>query len=60
MYVSPTSVSMRAGVKRTRRLDQASGLRAAMIPTPSKRRQVQVIAVSSGKGGVGNENDLTL
>lgn len=56
MYVSPTSVSMRAGVKRTRRLDQASGLRAAMNPTPSKRRQVQVIAVSSGKGGVGKSN----
>jgi len=56
MSVSPTSVSMRAGVKRTRRLDQASGLRAAMNPTPSKRRQVQVIAVSSGKGGVGKSN----
>ncbi|MGV7227422.1 MAG: AAA family ATPase, partial [Nitrospirales bacterium] len=41
---------------RPRRLDQASGLRAAMNPTPSIRPQVQVIAVSSGKGGVGKTN----
>ena len=56
MSVSTTSINMRAGVTRTRRLDQASGLRAAMNPAPSKRRHVQVIAVRSGKGGVGKSN----
>lgn len=56
MPVFTTSDNMRAEGRRTRRVDQASGLRAAMKPTPSKRRPVQVIAVSSGKGGVGKSN----
>ena len=56
MAISTTSSTIRSGVARPRRLDQASGLRAAMNPTPSIRPQVQVIAVSSGKGGVGKTN----
>ena len=56
MPVSTTSSDIRSRVARPRRLDQASGLRAAMNPTPSIRPQVQVIAVSSGKGGVGKTN----
>jgi len=56
MTVSTMSSAIRSGVPRPRRLDQASGLRAAMDPIPSVRRQVQVIAVSSGKGGVGKTN----
>ncbi len=56
MPVSRTLSAIRSGVAGPRRLDQASGLRAAMKPTPSIRSQVQVIAVSSGKGGVGKTN----
>ncbi len=56
MTLSTMSSTRRPGVPRPRRLDQASGLRAAMHPTPPARRQVQVIAVSSGKGGVGKSN----
>ncbi len=56
MTVSTTSEHMKAVGTRIRRLDQASGLRAVMDPTPSTRRPVQVIAVSSGKGGVGKSN----
>ena len=41
------------------KIDQASGLRAAMGPMPSKRPPVQVVAVSSGKGGVGKTNVVT-
>lgn len=52
---TPSSV-MRAKVARPRRLDQASGLRAAMAPPPPMPAPVQVIAVSSGKGGVGKSN----
>lgn len=52
---TPSSV-MRAKVTRPRRLDQASGLRAAMAPPPPMPAPVQVIAVSSGKGGVGKSN----
>ncbi len=39
--------------------DQASGLRAAMEPLASGRKPVQVVAVSSGKGGVGKTNVVT-
>lgn len=47
---------MSSGIK-TRRPDQATGLRAAMAPEfPVHRPHVQVIAVSSGKGGVGKTN----
>ena len=44
------------GVIRPRRLDQASGLREAMTPASRAQPQVQVVAVSSGKGGVGKTN----
>ena len=44
------------GVPAKRRLDQASGLRAAMTPNPQDPSRIQVIAVSSGKGGVGKSN----
>ena len=44
------------GVMRSERLDQASGLREAMTPTSKAQPQVQVVAVSSGKGGVGKTN----
>ncbi len=56
MGLSTTSSPIRPGITRYRRLDQASGLRAAMNPTQSLQPQVQVIAVSSGKGGVGKTN----
>jgi len=56
MAVSTNFSRVRSGVVRPRRLDQASGLRAAMNPVPSLQPQVQVIAVSSGKGGVGKTN----
>lgn len=40
-----------------RRLDQATGLRAVMEPASvSRPPKVQVVAVSSGKGGVGKTN----
>jgi flagellar biosynthesis protein FlhG len=53
----PTSSSVvRAGVTRSRGLDQASGLRAAMDSSLPRPAPVQVIAVSSGKGGVGKTN----
>ncbi len=53
-----TSISpiLKPMVGKARRLDQASGLREAMIPTTCVQPQVQVIAVSSGKGGVGKTN----
>lgn len=38
------------------KLDQASGLRAAMEERPVSGKPVQVVAVSSGKGGVGKTN----
>jgi flagellar biosynthesis protein FlhG len=56
MALSTTSPGIRSGVLKSRKLDQASGLRAAMNPIPSVRQRVQVIAVSSGKGGVGKTN----
>ena len=56
MTVTTTSGNMSTEGMRVRRVDQASGLRAAMNPIPSKRQSVQVIAVSSGKGGVGKSN----
>jgi len=37
-------------------MDQASGLRTALRPPSGSRAPVQVIAVSSGKGGVGKTN----
>lgn len=40
----------------TQRQDQASGLRAAMDTVLFEQSPVQVIAVSSGKGGVGKTN----
>ena len=39
--------------------DQASGLRAVFGPQTSQPRPVQVVAVSSGKGGVGKTNVVT-
>ncbi|MCA9420832.1 MAG: AAA family ATPase, partial [Nitrospira sp.] len=45
-----------SGVPGRRRPDQASGLRAAMTTNPKDRSRIQVIAVSSGKGGVGKSN----
>lgn len=59
MAVSTTSRMTRSNAVRPRRVDQASGLREAMNPTPLVRPQVQVIAVSSGKGGVGKTNVVT-
>ncbi len=56
MAVTTTIRTPRTSLPRPRRLDQASGLREAMKPTPSLSPQVQVIAVSSGKGGVGKTN----
>lgn len=56
MAASTTSSARRSGITSPRRLDQASGLRAAMNPIASIRPQAQVIAVSSGKGGVGKSN----
>ena len=56
MAVSSSSSVIVPGVVARRRLDQASGLRAAMSPAPSSRAGIQVIAVSSGKGGVGKSN----
>src|SRR5680860_94835 len=44
------------GVSVQRRLDQASGLRAAMNSNTQNPSRIQVIAVSSGKGGVGKSN----
>ena len=40
-------------------LDQASGLRAVLQSEANRRRPVQVVAVSSGKGGVGKTNVVT-
>ncbi|GJL53248.1 MAG: site-determining protein [Nitrospirales bacterium] len=37
-------------------VDQASGLRAVLHPGSPQHRPVQVVAVSSGKGGVGKTN----
>ena len=51
--ISPT---LKSRVGKTRLLDQASGLREAMIPSVCAQPPVQVIAVSSGKGGVGKSN----
>ncbi len=59
MAVSTTSRMTKSTAVRPRRVDQASGLRAAMNSTPLLRPQVQVIAVSSGKGGVGKTNVVT-
>lgn len=56
MTFSSSSPVTRPGVVAKRRLDQASGLRAAMQTPPSGRSRIQVIAVSSGKGGVGKSN----
>ena len=56
MALSTTSSPIRPGMTRHRRLDQASGLRAAMNPIPSVPASAQVVAVSSGKGGVGKSN----
>jgi flagellar biosynthesis protein FlhG len=56
MALSTTTAALRSGLPRPKRLDQASGLREAMNPTASLKPKVQVIAVSSGKGGVGKTN----
>ena len=56
MTVSTLSSAIQSEVKRSPGGDQASGLRAAMVPSSSIQPQVQVIAVSSGKGGVGKTN----
>ena len=56
MPIPTSSPGVKAGGLKSRRLDQASGLRAAMDSSPSRPSQVQVIAVSSGKGGVGKSN----
>ncbi len=40
-------------------IDQASGLRAVLQSDVSHHRPVQVVAVSSGKGGVGKTNVVT-
>ncbi len=56
MAVSSSVPVMVPGDVAKRRLDQASGLRAAMNPQPSNKARIQVIAVSSGKGGVGKSN----
>ena len=53
MAASTTSSIMKSRVTKSRRFDQASGLRAAMKTAPSISPQVQVIAVSSGKGAWG-------
>jgi len=53
--LTPSTVMGREKV-RIRQLDQASGLRAAMDPVQVEPSSVQVIAVSSGKGGVGKTN----
>jgi flagellar biosynthesis protein FlhG len=50
MTVSSSSIIAKRGV------DQASGLRAVMNPMTSNMARIQVIAVSSGKGGVGKSN----
>ncbi len=54
MAISTTTSTLRSNLPKTRRVDQASGLRAAMNPVIQP--PVQVIAVSSGKGGVGKTN----
>lgn len=54
MTLSPSSKG--PGVVLKRRVDQASGLRAVMNTPSSGQAQIQVIAVSSGKGGVGKSN----
>ncbi len=54
---APSVISSRN--KRSRPSDQASGLRAAMKLPSSNSKEVQVIAVSSGKGGVGKSNVVT-
>lgn len=51
-----SSSSKGPGVVLKRRLDQASGLRAVMNTTSPSQAHIQVIAVSSGKGGVGKSN----
>lgn len=56
MPMSTPSSVMREEGTRSRQLDQASGLRAAVVPSPTMPASVQVIAVSSGKGGVGKSN----
>ncbi len=56
MPTSTTPAVESFGKNKTRRQDQASGLRAAMSPTSVRRSLPQVIAVSSGKGGVGKTN----
>lgn len=56
MAVSSSSPTLKPGVMVKRRVDQASGLRAAMNTAYSGQAHIQVIAVSSGKGGVGKSN----
>ncbi len=59
MSMSAPSSVLSAGHQPSRQHDQASGLRAAMQAPSSNGREVQVIAVSSGKGGVGKSNVVT-
>ena len=54
---APSIISSRN--KKPRPVDQASGLRAAMKLPSTNGHEVQVIAVSSGKGGVGKSNVVT-
>ncbi|WP_447968359.1 MinD/ParA family protein [Nitrospira sp. M1] len=56
--IDQTPQPMFANMKRRQPpvLDQASGLRAVLQPDIPHHRPVQVVAVSSGKGGVGKTN----
>ncbi len=56
MAISTSLSAMKSVAEKPGRLDQASGLRAAMNTDLFIQPQVQVIAVSSGKGGVGKTN----